>query len=144
MKARRSKAAAWLVVLAISFLLVHLVQKNWMLRARLNLLLRGYVFCGLVTPDAEQLATLPTNEFVLKLVYKGDKCVGFLDASGQFIGRSDNAAGWDSRLRRDMAMTVVLCYLKWLLVGGFAVVAMRVLSSRTRRVGLAAGEKSPP
>src|SRR5438093_13230137 len=106
----------WVLLLipAAACVLVHLLQHNWTLRARFNLLLQGHAFCHLESPDQSNEPPFPPPVgFVYKLVYKNGVYIGYLNRSADFRTASDTT---DPGLlnNRIMATPVVLFYLKWL------------------------------
>src|SRR5713226_6645793 len=90
-KSTNSRRIWLLLVIASScWLLVHSLRYNWTLHARLNLLLRGYVFSHLESPTQVNGLPAPRQmEFVSKLVYKSGVYVGYLNTYGEFRSASD-------------------------------------------------------
>jgi hypothetical protein len=117
-------AVLWLLALAVGWLSLQVVQSNRYVHARLNLLLHGCVFCSLAEPDTSQQITLPTNEIVWKLVYKGRSCVGYLDLSGRFVALTESAENWQAQIRKNAVIDIALFYLRWLLVAGMVIVLL--------------------
>jgi hypothetical protein len=113
-----SKRKAWLLlfVVALASVFVHALQHNWTLHARLNLLLRGYVFYHLEPPDhVENLPVSQRSEVISKLVYSRNTCVGYLNPYGTFV-QLGNAHSWDSLQSNALTTTVILFYLEIALI----------------------------
>jgi hypothetical protein len=129
--------------MAVAWLSLDLLQNNWTLHARLNMLLRGYVFCRLESPGRiEQLPLRPANEFVSKLAYKGHTYVGYLDPYGNFVPTSNTSIDRDAQASRNMVTTVVIFYSKWLLVLASAIFLSNLLWQIHRERRLAYGSSS--
>lgn len=103
-----------LITIALGWLFVHSLRSNWTLHARLNLLLRGYVFCHLEDRFKGPLTPSGTA-FVAKWVYSHDACVGYLNPYGGFVSFSESGA-WNPLDSKTMIENVVLFYTEWLLV----------------------------
>jgi len=82
----RRKQLLLFCVAILGVVFAHCLQYNWTLHARLNLLLQGYVFCRLESPDSAilQLPVRP-SEPVSKLVNSRGEYVGYLNPYGDFI-----------------------------------------------------------
>lgn len=111
-----NRRRTWVLLLlaTAACILVHLLQHNWTLRARFNLLLQGHAFCHLESPyQSNEPPFPPPVGFVYKLVYKNGVYIGYLNRSADFRTASDTT---DPGLlnNRVMATTVVLFYSKWL------------------------------
>jgi len=114
---KKGRAMALLLILAVGCLCAHLLQYNWTLHARLNLLLRGHVCSQLKPPGSgKELPAARPPELVSEWVYEGGRCVGYLNPGGHFVPISDVAVGWNAKSDSDMATTIVLFYSKWLLL----------------------------
>jgi hypothetical protein len=101
------------LITACSCLFLHVLQASWPLHARLNLLLQGYVFYHLESPNRSNYGYISHSQgFVSKLVYNHGAYVGYLDPYGNFRSLSETGT-LDSLNRRIMTTTMVLFYLEW-------------------------------
>jgi hypothetical protein len=90
---KRLTLALFLVSL-LACIIFHLLQYNWTIHARLNLLLQGHGFCRLQSPGKMKEQSLPQpTEFVSKLVYDGGVYVGYLNRYGDFIPAGRTSVG---------------------------------------------------
>ena len=85
MRIQRKFVVALLVFAGFLSLSSAACRYNWTLYSRLNMLVRGYVFCEVETPPkAETLRVLGPMGFVSGLVYCNGTYVGSLDRNGAF------------------------------------------------------------
>jgi len=109
---------AWTLLLTVAFICIlsHLFQTNWTLNARLNLLLDGYAFAHLEPVDKiKEFPTPAPIEFSSFLVYDGNKYVGYLNTSGNFVSISENNPEKIGLVSHQQVIkVVVLFYLQWI------------------------------
>jgi hypothetical protein len=112
MKTIRKRTAFVIFLFAVaSCVLLHLLQTNWTLRARLNLVLGGLVFCNLESPDQVNQPPVPAPpEFVSKLVYKGGIYKGYLNRYADFVSVEDSTPPGTIR---GMNTVIILHYAKY-------------------------------
>jgi len=79
-----------LVTMSAAALLCHAVWVSWPLRARLNLLLRGYLVCDLRPPDTSQPSEVFSSHVMISsVVYKSGKWIGNFTPFGVFMPAPD-------------------------------------------------------
>ena len=111
----RTPKGKWIVLLLIGafvFLLSGACRHNWLLHARFDMLLRGYVFCHVeIPPDLSQLAEPKPTGFISALVYQNSTCIGSLNRYGTFVLRNETAASQDEREAKRGIVLFVLEYM---------------------------------
>jgi hypothetical protein len=124
-----SKRWTWmlLMIAALGLLFVHLLQYNWTLHARMNLLFRGYVLCHLQSPSQMKPPSEPLPPmFVSKLVYANGVCVGYLDRYGYFLPIS-NAGNRDQLNAKTTTDVVILFCLERILIATCIAICLDLL-----------------
>jgi hypothetical protein len=131
MKIKDRRLVVILFVAAALFLLSALCRHNWFLHARLNMLLRGYVFCQVeVPPDLGKVRDFHPTGFVSGLVYAKGVCVGSLNRYGAFVLRNETDISTDEREARTEIILFVSEYLFGAVLAGATLALVAKIAMR--------------
>jgi hypothetical protein len=112
MKLQNKKLIVPLLVTAFLCLFSSACRHNWVLHARLNMFLRGYIFCRVeVPPDFAKVPDFRPTSFISGLVYSDGKLVGSLNGYGGFVLRNETDISQDEREARIEIILLVLEYV---------------------------------
>lgn len=107
-----------LCVAGIVCLLSDACRRNWVLHARLNLLLSGCLNCHVESPGDLRSLVVPPTGFVSALVYRNGVCIGYLDRGGALILPNESSA---SVAERELRVYVILIGLE--IISGATLIA---------------------
>lgn len=98
---------ALLMIAAFGLLFCSLFSYSWVLRARLNMALHGYIICQLAPPDYNALKlSFPRHKTISKVVLRKGTYVGYVDTYANFVPASETDVNWNINTKT----TAVLFY----------------------------------
>lgn len=136
MKQRRRRMILLLCVAGIVCLLSDACRRNWILHARLNVLLSGCLNCHVESPGDLGSLPVPPTGFVSALVYRNGVCIGYLDRNGALVLPNESNA---SVAERELKLFVILLGLEIISGAIFIAVSVALL---WKRFGPRASSKS--
>jgi hypothetical protein len=132
---KNKKLLILLFVTAFLCLFSAVCRHNWLLHARLNMLLRGCISCRIeAPPDFAKVPDFHPTAFVSGLVYSNGKLMGSLNGYGAFVLRNETDISQDEREARTEIILFVLEYVFGAMsIGVFLAFLRKIAKTRHNR-----------
>ena len=139
MRIKNKKLVILLFTTALLCLFSTMCRYNWLVHARLNLFLRGYISSRIeVPPDFAKVPDFHPTSFVSGLVFSDGDFIGSLNGNGAFVLRNETDISQDER---EAKTEIILFVLQYVFGATFAGVFLALLwriarARRNRALGL--------